>query len=759
LTLQTRKIRVEGTPLGDADVDLMFSADRISIQSAELTMDQQRLLLAGDIRRNPNDSEFDITLKKAAIIGQSTLLALENTATCRLFRYGRINFDNVRLAGSAGRVTVDGRFDPRGPSDLRIDVSDFNGDGWFDLIFTDRLRFQGLNARVRVAGQAGAPVYRLQGTLENLGSSDVPMAFSGRFNVEYDNKVFKIQEFAWEGPTGQQVHLTGTLPLDPLQPDLFIPGSVVLNGRARIDDVGVLGFVTPWLESTGGSIQCNLDLSGTWKRPTGTLHLAVKDLKRPDEIRPLPPGPYTVTGDVRIDGDLLALEMLEAHSSGWQMKASGQWTGVPTLKDMVRPNTRRLTGQVNLEGSLTVADLSLLARELDGVRRLAGRLEATGNLQGPITAPSADAIIKLTNGEFRPDFDMPPLRELNLEAGVTPEALTLRALTGEMGGAPFELTGSWQLAAESEYAADLRLHGQNLLLYRNESLRLRADTDLTLKGPLARMVLAGEVAVTDGRFSKNFGVIEGITAAGAPDTGGGFRLFSITDPPLRDMVFDVRITARKPFEVRNNLVRGSIRPDLQLTGTGELPLLVGKVYVESTRLYLPAGRLQLETGLVRFEKADPDRPRLDLIGTSTMLGYDITAVIDGPYDEPVITLSSVPPLPDEELLMLLLTGKPPKNSGSRASGMKQGLNVAIFLGRDLISRLFGGDADEATDSMLDRFDIEVGRAITQRGEDTIHSQFRLADDVLVEGDGLYLTGERDYFDYYNGGIKLVFRFR
>jgi len=760
LNLQTRQIRVKGTPLGDAEVNLVFSADRlISITSAEFTRDQQRLQLAGDIRRNPDDSEFDITLKKAAIIGQSTLLALENTATCRLFRNGRIIFDNMRLAGSAGRMSVNGRFDPRGASDLKIDVSDFNGDGWSDWVFSDRLRFQGLNAQVRVAEQAATPFYAVQGTLDNLGSPDVPMAFSGRFNVDSGNKVLKIPEFAWEGQKGQQVHLTGTLPLDPLQPDLFIPGPVVLKGHARIDDVGVLGFITPWLESTGGSIQGNLDLSGTWKRPTGTLHLAVKDLKRPDEIRPLPPGPYTVTGDVRIDGDLLALEMLEAHSADWQMKARGQWTGIPTLEDMVRPDTRRLTGQVNLEGSLTVADLSWLARELDGVRRLAGRLEATGNLQGSITAPRADAIIKLTNGEFTPNFDMPPLRDLNLEAAVTPRAVTLSALTGKMGGAPFELTGSWQLAAGSENAADLRLHGQNLLLYRNESLRLRADTDLTLKGPLARLALAGEVAVTDGRFSKNFGVIEGVAAVGASDTGGGFRLFSITDPPLRDMGFNVRITAREPFLVRNNLVRGSIRPDLQLTGTGEIPLLVGKVLVESTRIYLPAGRIQLETGLVRFEKTDPDRPRLDLIGTSTMLGYDITAVIDGPYDEPVITLSSIPPLPDEELLMLLLTGKPPKNSASRASGMKQGLNVAVFLGRDLISRLFVGDADEATDSILDRFDVEVGRAITQRGEDTIHSQFRLADDVLVDGDGLYLTGERDYFDYYNGGIKLVFRFR
>jgi translocation and assembly module TamB len=370
-------------------------------------------------------------------------------------------------------------------------------------------------------------------------------------------------------------------------------------------------------------------------------------------------------------------------------------------------------------------------------------------------------VIKLSNAEFAPDFDMPSLRGLNLEAAVTPEAVNLRSLTGELGGAPFELTGSWRLAAGNGPAADLRLVGENLLLYRSENLRLRADTDLTLKGPLERLELAGEIAVTDGRFSKNFGVIEGFAAVGRSDNsaGPGFQLFSIRQPPLRDMVFNVRITAKEPFVIRNNLVRGAARPDLLLSGTGEVPLLVGKVYVESTRLYLPAGRLKLETGVVRFDQADPDRPRLDLIGTSTMLGYDITAVIDGPYDEPVITLSSIPPLANDELLLLLLTGQPPKSSAAQAKANRQGLNITMFLGRDLIGRWSGDDSDEAMESILDRFEVDVGRAITQQGEDTIHSQFRVAEDILTKGDSIYLTGERDVFDYYNGGVKFVFRFR
>jgi translocation and assembly module TamB len=353
---------------------------------------------------------------------------------------------------------------------------------------------------------------------------------------------------------------------------------------------------------------------------------------------------------------------------------------------------------------------------------------------------------------------MPVLGNLNVETSVTPAVIAVQKFTGEIGGAPFDLAGAVKTTTGPDSEVDFKLKGENILLYRDESVRLRADTHLALKGPVAKMELSGEVAVTDGGFFKNFGILEGFEGITKSDTGGGFQLFSIRESPFNDLRFNVRITAKEPFLVRNNLARGSVRPDLLLTGTGEVPLLVGKVYVEPTRLYLPAGRMNLQAGMIRFEQTEPDRPKLDLLGTATMQSFDITAVIEGPYDEPVVTLSSVPPLPDDELLMLLLAGKPPRSSGSRSSGTTQGLNVAAFLGRDLISRLFG-TSDETIESITDRFEVEVGRSITQRGEETIHSQFRLSEGILVDGDSLYLTGERDYFDYYNGGIKFVFRFR
>ena len=87
------------------------------------------------------------------------------------------------------------------------------------------------------------------------------------------------------------------------------------------------------------------------------------------------------------------------------------------------------------------------------------------------------------------------------------------------------------------------------------------------------------------------------------------------------------------------------------------------------------------------------------------------------------------------------------------------MNVAAFLGRDMISRLFGSESEESGEFILDRFDVEIGRGVSRKGEETIHAQFRLADNLLREKDSLYLTGERDRFDYYNLGVKIVFRFR
>ena len=138
-----------------------------------------------------------------------------------------------------------------------------------------------------------------------------------------------------------------------------------------------------------------------------------------------------------------------------------------------------------------------------------------------------------------------------------------------------------------------------------------------------------------------------------------------------------------------------------------------------------------------------------------MMEYEVNVLVEGPFDEPVVTLSSTPPLPDDELLLMVLTGQPPK----AAAGGKASMNVAVYLGRGLLERWFRSESTESDESVLDRFDVQIGRGVTRTGDETIEAEFRLAQGLVQEQDTLYLPGEKDVFDAFNAGVKIVFRFK
>ena len=133
-------------------------------------------------------------------------------------------------------------------------------------------------------------------------------------------------------------------------------------------------------------------------------------------------------------------------------------------------------------------------------------------------------------------------------------------------------------------------------------------------------------------------------------------------------------------------------------------------------------------------------------------------VISGTIDDPVITLSSSPSLPNDELLLLLLTGQPPKEDaagGAKGSGTT---NVMVYLGRDFLNKWLEDESGSSDESILDRFELDFGRDITKSGEQTVESAFRLSEYTTGTGKMYYLTGEKDKYDAYNYGLKLVFRF-
>ncbi|RME74378.1 MAG: hypothetical protein D6776_05380 [Planctomycetota bacterium] len=142
-----------------------------------------------------------------------------------------------------------------------------------------------------------------------------------------------------------------------------------------------------------------------------------------------------------------------------------------------------------------------------------------------------------------------------------------------------------------------------------------------------------------------------------------------------------------------------------------------------------------------------------------MLGYDITIEVEGSYDQPEITLASVPALEQTDLLTLLLTGRPPREDQLGRTGLRAGRAIALYVAKDVLAALLDSESAEAGESLLDRLTLEFGRDVTRSGGETIEARFRIADHWLTSRDTVYLTAEQDAYDHFGGGLRLVFRFR
>jgi autotransporter translocation and assembly factor TamB len=750
-----------GRILRDARIDARGAGRRVRIESAQAITPLGQVRLVGDLDRHPTEGGVDLELEEFTVSGEGLSLALEAPARIRCTAPGAFTVSGFKAGGPQGRVSANGTLAVQGRSDLSIQLTELDGGGWLPKLTGMPLVVEGLNVSLQATGTAASPEISASGSARKLGAAGTALSYAGRFDLAYTAKRLQIAAFDLTGPEGHRLSLSGSLPIDPSGDPVLIPGMLEAAMAARVPDLQLIhSFFPEWPVATG-SLEADLILHGSWQTPHGTLRLSGRGLTPADASGLVPPGPYEARVNASLEGGRLDLPDFAIEGPYAQLRGRGAWRELPPLPQLICAKPASW-GAVSLEGRLVAADLGWLSRSFKDIRRVAGRLEVGLNAQGRLEEPDLQADIHLTGGELRPEADLPPLQALNIDARLAGRNLEIQSLRGELGGAPFQMTGAIEniLAPDGRAHVNLRLKGDDLLLQRSQALRMRADADLWLSGPLERLALSGTIALTEGLFGKNFGLAEGLTAGSAkPKAGPGFELFAFQDAPLRDMVFDVGISGRRPFQIKNNLVKGAARPELHLGGTGEAPELTGRIYLDPSTLYLPAGRMQFDSGVIHFEATDPGRPWLDMVGTARMVGYEINAVVEGPYDEPAVTLSSAPQLPDEELLALVLTGQPPRTPGGETLEKRQGFNVAVFIGRDILLRMPGGGTTESLQAVLERFDVEVGRAVTRAGDETINARFRIADDMLRKGDTLYITGEKDMFDRYNAGVRIVFRFR
>jgi hypothetical protein len=423
------------------------------------------------------------------------------------------------------------------------------------------------------------------------------------------------------------------------------------------------------------------------------------------------------------------------------------------LLDGTPPGALEVRGTCEVES----LDLAALPAALTVDEILAGLVDVLLVVDGTLAAPDLDGTVAVHGGRLKLAADVPTIDEVEVRIAVTPRDLQIETFTARVGVGTVAVTGglsapdgSTLLAAIGEARVDLAVTAREALLIRSTGRKARADADLQIRGDAHRLAVTGTVEIDSAKYVKRISLVPDLTTRGGAAVGGGMTLFEIPGPLGDALQFDVLLRSRDEVEVVTNVFNAPLALSLTLRGSGSRPHLEGAVSATSGTLRLPAISLAVSQFLVTFSADDPLHPVLLLRASTRRHGIDVTLTATGRIDAPEILMSSLPPLTQQELFVLVSTGVLPDTLQRQGIGGRATM-VGGYFAQEILDFYFGSDSTESGESFVDRFEFHSGREISRNGVESIVVDFDL------DG-GFVLEGERDVYEDYNMGILYRIRF-
>ena len=318
-----------------------------------------------------------------------------------------------------------------------------------------------------------------------------------------------------------------------------------------------------------------------------------------------------------------------------------------------------LTGEIGLGDQGLALGLSgdaglVLFEEFFPDVRSSGHATLVAEIGGTLRQPLVTGEAVLAGGRVR-HLSFPHGLE-NIEGKIVfePSGIRLDDLTGELGTGTLRFGGRIDLQGYEVGGMNVTAVGTAMRLRFPEGIRSLVDAELTLGGGLEAPVLSGAVNVRDAILLELFGAGPDLLNFGADDA------VLARDPiePAFPLQLDVRISAPSSLRISDNAARVVSSAEFTLGGTYARPLLFGNAEIENGEVFFEGNRYRVTRGSIAFADPTAIEPVFDVEAETDVRTpgqtYRVTLGVAGTVDRLEFELSSDPPLPEFEIMSLLL---------------------------------------------------------------------------------------------------------
>ena len=300
---------------------------------------------------------------------------------------------------------------------------------------------------------------------------------------------------------------------------------------------------------------------------------------------------------------------------------------------------------------------------------LQGALKLDVAVSGPAAAPKFSGRVTSEGGGFVDPETGIVLKDLRLAATVSGDRIVIEQLNATSGGGTVSAVGSVGLDPNAGFPVEIGVKVHQARYVDGTLVASRFDADLKLSGNFAEgPLLSGtvfldrtEVTVPE-RLPRDSVAVDVEHIAPPPPVKE--TLASARQPDARDkdkhakstgMRLDVTVDAPKQIFVRGRGLDTEFGGKVQLTGPVSAITAAGGFQLVRGRLDILTQRISFDRGIITFA-GDLD-PILEFSGSTKSGDTTIIVTVSGRASDPLVTFSSTPELPQDEILARLIFQK------------------------------------------------------------------------------------------------------
>ncbi len=424
---------------------------------------------------------------------------------------------------------------------------------------------------------------------------------------------------------------------------------------ARLDKVsmGLVGLAYPDI-SLGGRVSGDIKLALPAGQPLqGTVAVSVNGLSRSNIASTSTPIDLGLNAALGSAGSSVRAVIVRAGKTEGRLQA--RLGALPGGDGAVldRLAATRVVGQLRYAGP---------AQDLWGLSGLTaldvrGPVQVAADLSGTLGNPLVSGRARAAGGRVEAPLLGAVATDVALDARFTASRLELTRFSGTSGSGTITGSGNIDLSLERGFPMDIRMRVTDAAILGRDDLTATGSGAIRIATDEYGGVVSGALTLSRAVYTVGRTAVADVPVLAVTEKNTRLlrrRQYQYVAPTR--WLYNLTIKADNRLLVNGMGINSEWQADVRLRGNAIAPEIFGRVQLVRGDYEFAGRRFQLTRGDIRFLGGNPPDPIIAVSAENTGNGFTALLNIDGTAQRPQIKFSSVPALPEDEVLSRVLFG-------------------------------------------------------------------------------------------------------